>query len=288
MCHNARDGFTLIELSIVLVIIGLIAGGILTGQDLIKAASLRAQIAQIEKYNTAVRAFQNKYGGLPGDLALGLASNFGFVTSGCNGGAGARDGNGIIEGFAGGYTANNDQFLGETGLFWEDLSIAGLVDGTFPSGGGAARNCTPDATPITLSPGAYYVGNFIPVAKIGNGNFVYVYTASGGTQASYTANSDNWYGVSQVTGTGGGNGWSMTSGSNIPVISAYNIDKKMDDGLPVTGNIVAYYSNLNGLYPTPNAAVSNSTTCFDTGTYRYSIGVNSGSGANCALSFRFQ
>src|ERR1700678_1068516 len=72
------SGFTLIELSIVLVIIGLIIGGILTGQDLIKAAEARAQISQIEKYQTAVNAFYNKYGYLPGDIPNPYASQFGF------------------------------------------------------------------------------------------------------------------------------------------------------------------------------------------------------------------
>lgn len=47
-------GFTLIELSIVLVIIGLIVGGVLVGKDLIIASEVRSQIGQIEKYNTAV------------------------------------------------------------------------------------------------------------------------------------------------------------------------------------------------------------------------------------------
>lgn len=44
-----QSGFTLIELSIVLVIIGLIVGGVLVGRDLIKAAEVRAQVSQIEK-----------------------------------------------------------------------------------------------------------------------------------------------------------------------------------------------------------------------------------------------
>jgi len=60
-----HSGFTLIELSIVLVIIGLIVGGVLVGRDLISAASVRAQITQIEKYQQAVNAFRDKYGGVP-------------------------------------------------------------------------------------------------------------------------------------------------------------------------------------------------------------------------------
>lgn len=46
-------GFTLVELSIVLVIIGLVVDGVLVGQDLFCAAAVRATISQIEKYNTA-------------------------------------------------------------------------------------------------------------------------------------------------------------------------------------------------------------------------------------------
>ena len=47
------SGFTLIEMAIVLVVIGLVVGGGVVGRDLIKAAAMRAQITQIEKYNTA-------------------------------------------------------------------------------------------------------------------------------------------------------------------------------------------------------------------------------------------
>jgi prepilin-type N-terminal cleavage/methylation domain-containing protein len=64
-----QAGFTLIELSIVLVIIGLIVGGVLVGQDLIKAAEIRATISQYEKYNAAMNTFRTKYNGMPGDLS---------------------------------------------------------------------------------------------------------------------------------------------------------------------------------------------------------------------------
>src|ERR1700753_1576823 len=94
-----RQGFTLIELSIVLVIIGLIVGGILVGQDLIKAAEVRAQISQIEKFNTAVNTFRGKFGALPGDLPPAVANQYGFVVgASCVGGWGQRDGNGLIDG----------------------------------------------------------------------------------------------------------------------------------------------------------------------------------------------
>lgn len=62
-----RQGFTLIELSIVLVIIGLIVGGILVGRDLVRSAELRAAISNISGISTAIHSFQIKYNCLPGD-----------------------------------------------------------------------------------------------------------------------------------------------------------------------------------------------------------------------------
>ena len=78
--HNGA-GFTLIEMSIVLVIIGLITGGVLVGRDLIEAAKIRAQITQVERFKTAVQTFRTKYNGLPGDLDSTDASAFGFTPS---------------------------------------------------------------------------------------------------------------------------------------------------------------------------------------------------------------
>ena len=77
-----KVGFTLIELSIVLVIIGLIIGGVLVGRDLISAAGVRAQISQIEKYQSAVNTFRGKYGYLPGDISDPTAQQYGFAARG--------------------------------------------------------------------------------------------------------------------------------------------------------------------------------------------------------------
>ena len=76
---SRKSGFTLIEMSIVFVVIGLIVGGILVGQDLIRAAGVRSQISQIEKFNTATNTFYGKYGYLPGDIPKTTAASFGFT-----------------------------------------------------------------------------------------------------------------------------------------------------------------------------------------------------------------
>jgi len=77
LISTSTAGFTLIELSVVLVIIGLIAGSILLGQSLIHQAQVRAVITQEVQLQTAAATFREKYQSLPGDLAN--ASNFGFM-----------------------------------------------------------------------------------------------------------------------------------------------------------------------------------------------------------------
>jgi prepilin-type N-terminal cleavage/methylation domain-containing protein len=63
------SGFTLVELSIVLVIIGLIVGGVVGGQSLIKSAKITDLVSTIKETKVAVRAFDLQYDALPGDMA---------------------------------------------------------------------------------------------------------------------------------------------------------------------------------------------------------------------------
>ena len=65
---NKKSGFTLVELAIVIVVIGLLVGGVLQGQELIKQANIRSQIAQFEDINRATFTFRAKYNALPGDM----------------------------------------------------------------------------------------------------------------------------------------------------------------------------------------------------------------------------
>lgn len=281
--------FTLIELSIVLVIIGLIVGGILTGRDLIDVASQRAQIAQIIKYNTAARTFQGKYGYLPGDIPNPYAPNFGFQTRGTVIGSG--DGDGFLLG-------SGSQSEGEMVVFWVDLSTAGLIDAGLNMASPTSTNYA-----AGFAPQLYY-----PPAKIGNGN--YVYTMAGSYWNGYNVlDGFNYFFVSAVTSANGGNGL-MDSNLTMTVQQAYNIDKKIDDGSPVSGNIMPIYSNspsngsglswaggvggTNPINPNLNywSDPYTATSCFDnngsaSNPEMYETARNANS-QNCALRFKFQ
>ncbi len=304
--NKNNSGFTLIEMSIVLVIIGLIVGGILVGVDMVNAAAIRAQISQIEKYNTAVHTFQSKYGYLPGDIPNPYASQFGFQSRGNYPGTG--DGNGILQGFDPGDGYANGLFEnGETTMFWVDLSTANLIDGTFNTASGYTMPLSTVTAATTPS-----LNNYFPTAKIGNSNNVIVW--SGGlnyySTAHNTGDSINYFAVTGISAMTNQHAYLISpSFMSITVAQAYAIDSKIDDGYPMTGKVLAvgprwYNSSLAGQgansAPSTAATPGSTTTCFDnssasggtpgvTGaTQHYSLEMSSGANVNCVLSFSFQ
>jgi prepilin-type N-terminal cleavage/methylation domain-containing protein len=129
-----QKGFTLIEMSIVLVIIGLIIGGILKGQEIIDSSRQKNLITQVDGLRSAINTFNDRYSGLPGDFAQGTTRiAAGAVNGNGNGIPGANNANlaglngddGVGAAIAAGATAA--AAADENSGFWCQLAIAGLV-----------------------------------------------------------------------------------------------------------------------------------------------------------------
>lgn len=105
-----QSGFTLIEIAIVLVIIGLLLGGILKGQELINSARVRNVISQMDGTKAAFFGFQDRYRALPGDFSRATTQ----IQNATN------DGNG------------DGQILADESVaVWDHLSHAGFINGTY-------------------------------------------------------------------------------------------------------------------------------------------------------------
>ena len=105
---KSLPGFSLLEVSIVFIIVGIMATGVMKGKELIKSARLQSVASQVRAYQSAVTVFRHTYSALPGDYDRATTS----LSAECING----DGDGIIS-------------ESESILFWEHLLAAGYIDG---------------------------------------------------------------------------------------------------------------------------------------------------------------
>ena len=116
---NKQTGFTLIELAIVLVIIGLLLGGVLRGQELINSAKVKNMARDFQNVQVYIYGYQDKYRALPGD-DLAAVAHVGATANQ----AGAGAGNGVIGGNWDSTTTTE-----ESAIFWQHVRLAGLAPG---------------------------------------------------------------------------------------------------------------------------------------------------------------
>lgn len=118
---NNQRGFTLVEIAIVLVIIGLLLGGVLKGQELINSAKVKNFATDFRSIPLFIYGYQDKYKALPGDDSAASTSVTGATTATC------ADclGNGVING-----NWDTTTLADESMLFWQHVRLAGLANGS--------------------------------------------------------------------------------------------------------------------------------------------------------------
>lgn len=152
-----QTGFTLIEIAIVLVIIGLLLGGVLKGQALIDSAKVKNLAEDFRNVPVFIFTYQDKYKALPGDDVNAAAHLSGATAATTPAGT---LGNGAINGNWNSGTATDESYL-----LWQHIRLAGLTQGATNT---AATNYLPkntlggalgvsSTTPITDLKGAHFV-----------------------------------------------------------------------------------------------------------------------------------
>lgn len=156
MKKQKQGGFTLIEIAIVLVIIGLLLGGVLKGQELITSARVRNLISQQDGIKAAYFGFLDRYRALPGDYTAAATNITGVAAGAC--GTHNGNGNGQIE-------AGNESVQA-----WEHLSKSGFINGAYtcnttenPPAAPATTPTNPYGTRLQVIYDAVYDG--APVAR---------------------------------------------------------------------------------------------------------------------------
>lgn len=239
--QRAKYGFSLVELSIVLVILGLLVGGVLAGQSLIRAAELRSVSADIQRYSAALHTFRDKYLGWPGDLS-NATQFWGTASGGCPNGAGSGtqtcngDGDGVID--------NSTGIFHEGVRGWQHLALAGLIEGTFTG--------VQPASPWII------IGTNVPRMRISNGGFSLVsfgqqYGGAFCDPALTDPTNMCWPNQSAAIALFGGVVASDSTRNQIlRPEELWNIDTKLDDTRPNSGII---QSGFTGMAPPCTATV---------------------------------
>ena len=244
-----KQAFSLVELSIVLVILGLLTGGILAGESLIHAAELRAITTEYNRYYSAMNAFRDKYFQLPGDM--NNAVSFWGAADGSTGNTAACA---TTQG-TGTQTCNgngDNQILASTASeertrFWQHLANAGLIEGNYTG---------------ILSSGNMVGGTNVPPSKLGGAAAWGISCLGNVTGSAYLP--DGSY----------GNAFNfVTRPAAMGAISppdVWNIDSKMDDGKPVTGKLRASWGTPYSTATPATACTTAATSADTTATYNLS------------------
>ena len=210
--QSVTAGYTLVEMAVVLIIIGIIIGGILKGLELVDNQRVTSTIAQVKAIDAAVSTFRVIYNALPGDMPNPSIRIPNCAAAPCSD---AGNGDGFI-------IRNNEADRAQV-----HLAAAGLITGVTPMGTNGVRNAFAAGEPD-------YLG-----AAIGRNGAIDISSESAGT------NGPGWWGQALI-----GPLATMPNGINLTIFGAastdvltpnqaWRIDNKLDDGVPGAGDIRA-------------------------------------------------
>lgn len=216
--RRSEAGFTLVELAVVMIIIGLLIGGVLKGQELIANAQVTSTVAQVKGIDAATTTFRDMFAAIAGDMATA-----GTRLPNCVGGCAPA----TVVGVTGNGQINspfNAAPAVEGVAFWWQLMAADLLSGVDPARG-----------PV--------FGGQFPSARIGGG-FHAGFVAGGAIAAvpgvmAATPPNNIRAGHYLLLHTTANAAASAASVSFLTPNQAFRVDSKLDDGVPMSGSVLA-------------------------------------------------
>ncbi len=246
---GTHAAFSMLEICIVLIIVGLIAAGIVGGQSLMNASEIRNIPVRAEQYITAIDGFRQKYNALPGDMAgatpiWGRADGGTPLASNCA----APDTDASATSPTATCNGDGDQTIGrvaaqnyEVFRVWQHLKNAEFITGNYTGVAGAAG--TAQELP----------GVNIPKGEIAQNSYDIAYLEDATLPAAYFTGPTYRHVLHYGSAVAGNN---AATAAAISAADAYSVDLKVDDAKPGTGKVVTLNNTTQSTCASSNVAAS--------------------------------